>query len=118
MPPRTPKPCRITGCGALTTAKHGYCDQHKHTGWETHQAGRTTTQRGYGHGWQVLRAKRLKLDNYLCQECLALGFAVPAVDVDHVINKANGGKDELNNLRSLCKDHHKRKTNTEKHKNR
>jgi 5-methylcytosine-specific restriction protein A len=38
---------------------------------------------------------------------------VPATDVDHIINKANGGTDKLENLQSLCKKCHRTKTANE-----
>lgn len=37
----------------------------------------------------------------------------PAQDVDHKINLASGGTDELDNLQALCDWHHKRKTQQE-----
>lgn len=108
MPPRTPTPCCAPQCRAITTGR--YCEQHRHLGWESHQAGRTTTQRGYGGSWQRLRAKALARDKYLCQPHMRAGFAVPAVDVDHILAKANGGTDVLTNLEGVCSSCHKLKT--------
>jgi 5-methylcytosine-specific restriction endonuclease McrA len=34
----------------------------------------------------------------------------PATDVDHVLRKAAGGRDEETNLQSLCHSHHSAKT--------
>ena len=36
-----------------------------------------------------------------------------ATDVDHIVPKEFGGNDSDENLQSLCKDHHKEKTQTE-----
>lgn len=114
MPPRTPKPCSVQSCGRLTISR--YCEAHKHLGWENHQAGRTTTQRGYGASWQRDRLKALQRDKYLCQDHLKKGLAVPATDVDHIKAKAHGGTDDLVNLVSLCRSCHKYKTARERTK--
>jgi len=37
----------------------------------------------------------------------------PAQDIDHIVNLAQGGTDELSNLQALCDWHHKRKTQAE-----
>ena len=36
-----------------------------------------------------------------------------ATDVDHIVNHAAGGGDELSNLQALCTFHHKRKSSSE-----
>lgn len=36
-----------------------------------------------------------------------------ATDVDHIVNEANGGTDDDDNLRSLCPPHHRAKTAAE-----
>ncbi|MCL1126721.1 HNH endonuclease [Shewanella surugensis] len=108
MPPRMRKPCAAAGCGALTTTRH--CDKHKSLGWETHHAGRSKEQRGYGKDWQRLRLLILNRDKYLCQCCRREGIATHATDVDHVIAKAHGGTDIESNLEALCKPCHRSKT--------
>ena len=70
----------------------------------------TAHERGYGKHWRKARAAALARDDYLCQDCLVKGRATPATQVDHVIPKAKGGGDELDNLRSLCRTHHDEKT--------
>jgi 5-methylcytosine-specific restriction protein A len=45
-------------------------------------------------------------DNYLCLECLKDGRVTSANQVDHILSKAKGGKDVMNNLQSLCKKCH------------
>jgi 5-methylcytosine-specific restriction protein A len=71
---------------------------------------RNQTAAGYGRrAWKLARQERLVLDNYQCQEC---GRVVTGRDanVDHVIPKASGGSDLMDNLRTLCRSCHSRKT--------
>ncbi len=113
MPAKAPKPCRH--CKKATTNSNGYCDDHQEyaVGWQDRQKGKTTTQRGYGWKWQKLRKQVLQRDNYLCQPCAAKGVYQTANDVDHIVNKESGGKDELSNLQSICRECHKVKTQSE-----
>lgn len=62
--------------------------------------------RGYGRRWRRLRAW------YLARHpiCELAGCLDPATDVDHIVAKARGGGDELNNLQALCHRHHSQKT--------
>ena len=79
--------------------------------WHNYTQGKTTTQRGYGHAWRKQRGKALERDGYICQECKTRHIITPATDVDHIIEKAHGGTDDLDNLQSLCNPCHKDKTN-------
>ena len=111
-------PCRKIGCAALVHSRYkgGYCEAHQseRTGWKRSQAAKgNTTQRGYGHSWRKLRVEVLERDGYLCVTCEANGFIEPATDVDHIVSKAHGGSDELDNLQSLCRACHKDKTRVE-----
>jgi len=49
--------------------------------------------------WKTLRLACLKRDGFHCVLCGA-----PAVVADHVVSRRDGGRDELGNLRSLCRD--------------
>ncbi|STT07322.1 DNAse [Klebsiella michiganensis] len=64
--------------------------------------------------WDIRRARILKRDNHLCQNCLRRGLAVPATTVDHIKAKAHGGTDDDSNLESLCWPCHKTKTGRER----
>ncbi|MFV8907065.1 HNH endonuclease signature motif containing protein [Serratia fonticola] len=114
MPPRIPRACRKHGCRHTTTDRSGYCTEHQNTGWELHQQGKSRHQRGYGNDWTIRRARILKRDNHICQECLRSGRAVPATTVDHIVPKAHGGTDDDLNLESLCWPCHRSKTATER----
>jgi 5-methylcytosine-specific restriction protein A len=66
--------------------------------------------RGYGSAWVRLREIALRRDSYLCQPCLAKGRPTPATEVDHIVPKAKGGTDDLENTQSICKACHAAKT--------
>ena len=111
-------PCRAYGCPNVVRSRlqKGYCDEHadKRTGWaKTQERKGNTTERGYGHAWRKLRAQVLERDGYLCQACKAKGRITPATDVDHIVNKASGGTDDIDNLQALCRACHKAKTQAE-----
>lgn len=110
MPVMPPKPCKAPRCRVMAS-KGGYCDEHKPVivPWQS-SIGKSAKERGYGSSWVKLRKSALKRDYYLCQECKKSGIATPATEVDHILNKARGGDDDMNNLQSLCKPCHKRKT--------
>ena len=77
-------------------------------GW--HHGGKSRQERGYGAQWIKLRNVILARDKHLCQPCLAKGLLTAATEVDHVISKAKGGTDAMENLRSICSPCHRRKT--------
>ncbi len=91
MPALIPRACRKRGCPGTTTDRSGYCEQHRNEGWQQHQQGKSRHERGYGSKWDVKRARIMKRDNHLCQNCLRTGSAVAATTVDHIKSKAHGG---------------------------
>ena len=68
----------------------------------------SASRRGYGSNWRRLRKLVLARDCYLCQLCMQP--AGKSAHVDHIIAKAKGGSDEMDNLRTLCERCHNRKT--------
>ena len=62
--------------------------------------------------WSVLRLAALQRDAYRCAVC---GRIVAGRDahVDHVIPREEGGADALENLQTLCREHHGIKTRGE-----
>jgi 5-methylcytosine-specific restriction protein A len=93
--------------------RSGYCEKHRNEGWQQHQQGKSS-ERGYGSQWDIRRARILKRDNHLCQNCLRNGRAVAAKTVDHIKAKAHGGTDDDSNLESLCWPCHRTKTGRER----
>lgn len=118
MPPRAKRPCRHRGCAAVTNDISGYCEnhqqQHAGDGWRNYQPGKTRQERGYGRPWEIKRARIMKRDKYLCQNCRRDGIATKASSVDHIIPKAHGGTDDDFYLESLCWSCHRKKTATER----
>lgn len=113
-------PCRAFGCPNLVTRKqHGFCDSHanRRYGWSKHQH-KSAAERGYGKQWRKLRSTVLARDEYLCQVCLAMGIYTTAEAVDHIVNKAQGGTDALDNLQAICHACHKIKTQNESRQGR
>jgi len=108
VPSMPPKPCPVARCRNMTTKK-GRCDDHQPITWKSSE-GKTAAERGYGYKWKKVRGQALERDSYLCQSCLKQGIVTRATDVDHILNKAQGGTDDLDNLQSLCNPCHKRKT--------
>ncbi|QDM56347.1 HNH endonuclease [Gordonia phage SweatNTears] len=61
-------------------------------------------------GWMI-RAVRARL---FCEQC----GAADARQVDHVLNRAEGGRNVMSNLQLLCDDCHDRKTKAEQKRGR
>jgi len=110
MPKLPPKPCTKPGCREFSTKK-GRCKDHQFNGgWKNEK---TRYQRGYDNEWFRTRHRVLSRDEWKCQCCLRMGIYAPANEVDHIVNKANGGDDDYSNLEAICKDCHKAKTKKE-----
>lgn len=62
--------------------------------------------------WKMIRQEVLLRDSYHCTERDQYGFRCeqPASDVDHIVR---GSDHRIQNLRSLCKRHHTRKSSSE-----
>lgn len=59
--------------------------------------------------WRRTRALKLA-EQPLCEDCHEKGMTTAATEVDHVVALSAGGAHDLDNLRSLCKPCHSRKT--------
>lgn len=80
----------------------------------TLQGNQPTLQRqeSYGQGrggrpWRRLKQSVHERDLWTCCQC---GRVTMDLECDHIINKAQGGTDDMHNLQSLCKDCHSKKT--------
>lgn len=114
MPSRPPRQCNRPMCKGLSRDGSNYCPKHKpeqKSGWSRYREKTGNRhQAGYGHKWDKLRKAVLIRDRHLCQVCLKLGVMTEAKQVDHILNKAAGGTDDMHNLQSICWPCHKRKT--------
>lgn len=67
------------------------------------------SRRGYERGWQRIRAWHLA--HYpLCEDCKECDVITEATEVDHVERLRDSGDHSAENLRSLCKSCHSKKT--------
>ncbi len=115
MPDRPPRPCTAPSCPALVAWPRSRCPAHESARRAHHDAAR----RGDPHGAFLRRAAWLRLraahiaDHPLCARCSTDDRPVVAHDVDHIIDRRDGGA-ELDplNLQSLCRSCHARKTRT------
>ncbi len=64
------------------------------------------TGRG-GRPWRRLKEKIQLRDNWTCQHCRRV---TAQLELDHIVNVAQGGTDDESNLQSLCPPCHKDKT--------
>jgi 5-methylcytosine-specific restriction protein A len=95
--------CLQPGCGRLTEPGQSRCTAHAIKGW-SNRAG------GMSAGWAVLRRQVLAEERH-CRNC---GTSV-GLEVDHILNRAQGGSDRRENLQALCKRCHREKTQHESH---
>lgn len=56
-----------------------------------------TREGGSTRRWRNQRSRTLTRDRWTCIQC-----GSPATEVDHILGRAEGGTDILDNLRSLC----------------
>ena len=63
---------------------------------------------GNYHKWRAIRAKVIARDNGICQYC-----GEPGNEADHVVARARGGDDSLENLVCCCRRCNNRKSVTD-----
>lgn len=77
-------------------------------------------------GWGKIRAQVIARAQGQCEDTLPASLpgatpqrcGYPGTDVDHILNVARGGTNDLSNLQLLCEWHHKKKTQAEARANR
>ena len=72
-------------------------------------------KRGYNTYWKRVRLVKLQQDP-LCVKCNEKGRMTPATEVDHIVPLRKGGTHKGDNLQSLCKSCHSKKTMTERNR--
>lgn len=98
MPETPPHPCRQPKCPNLVERGKTWC--------EIHGKRKSAAKRGYDGAWRNVRANFLAHNPY-CVHCGA-----PGNEVDHIVpHRGNRALFEnTNNLQTLCKSCHSRKT--------
>jgi len=116
MPYKPKQYCRFPGCNQLVDTR--YCEQHKKPVSKYEEDRESASNRGYDRKWQRLRAYKLRL-NPLCEECLKHGIVEPAEEVHHIksVEQYPELRLVLDNLESLSKSCHSKKTAEENKKN-
>lgn len=111
MPIAAPKLCSYPGCKCVSEPGTCRCVQHPYPKreWKPHYE----RFGEYGARWRKLRKVALVRDNYLCVPCMAEGRITPAQEVDHIKPKSAGGRDNIDNLQSICKACHAKKSQQE-----
>jgi 5-methylcytosine-specific restriction protein A len=115
MPFAPARPCRISGCAELTRDRDGYCQGHRKAFRSTQDRHRgSAASRGYDRTWRKLRLAFIT-EHPLCRLCAEAGLIVAGQVVDHIT--PHRGVEALrlarDNLQTLCKPCHDRKTATE-----
>ena len=122
MPNGMWKQCKVPGCPGLTKTK--YCDKHSHLEQQEKKKRQAYYNKNLRNAesqqfyespeWRKLRALHLKR-NPLCEKCFVNGRITPAVIVDHKVEiKDGGGKLDAENLTSMCRACHNKKTAQER----
>ena len=104
MPYKPKKPCAYPGCPLLIPAGETYCNRHKSERQHKYRIDKPSSWKVYGRLWNRLRKIKLYRNPY-CEICGKV-----ATEVDHIVPIRKGGLNELDNLQSLCKSCHSRKT--------
>lgn len=103
--PRAKSICVQGGC-VSTTVRDGRCDEHQvRKSWDRVSA----RNHSRPANWSSRRARVLARDRFKCQLC----GSRERLEVDHIVPVARGGSWEPDNLWTLCKECHKRKTYSE-----
>jgi len=124
MPLKMLHPCHKQGCPNLTREK--YCEAYAHL---AEAEARERNNRYNAHArdpeaqafyespaWRALRKRKLAAMP-LCEICYAEGRMTAAVIVDHIVEIKDGGQPlAMENLQSVCKACHNKKTAQERAK--
>jgi 5-methylcytosine-specific restriction protein A len=112
MPTKAGTPCNNRTCTGVAhngaCAKCGSQRRGKDRAYDTHRG--TAAERGYDSTWRKLRTMQLSMFP-LCGDCIKGGGRVTvATEVHHIIAKRDGGTNSFDNLMSLCKSCHSKRT--------
>lgn len=63
----------------------------------------------HGYQWKKLRREAKRELDYRCQHC----GSTERLELDHIVNRARGGSDTLDNVQWLCHECHRVKSSRE-----
>lgn len=115
MPIQPGRPCAVYPCPNLARVG-GYCPEHAAARQRDRDRARasqqgTSSQRGYGSKWRIIRAQFLSKHPLCCDpDRRHVGRVEVATDVDHILPRARGGSNRWENLQALCHACHSAKT--------
>ena len=105
---RASKHCGRNGCRTLVAPPAKRCPEHVGWNMSPRTASAQATNR---HRWRaVIRPQALARDGHQCQLRYPGLCVGTATEVDHIVEVADGGPDELSNARSACSPCHRRRT--------
>ena len=120
--------CLASGCGEVVEGRTTFCDDHQ----PLKEAWATSKRRGPNSSrWAVLRRAVLRRDGgfcvspacpscwgWPCTHGVTSRCTLAASEVDHIVNLAAGGTNDMRNLQALCSPHHRIKTQEESRRGR
>ena len=103
-------PCAASSCREIIPRGDRFCEDHSHLNPANQKK---SDPRYHTKQWREVRKQVLLRDNYIC----TCGCNQPATEVDHIDPwKEGGGFFDMDNLQSLTKACHTRKTQKERRK--
>lgn len=124
MPNRSKKPCSHPRCPKLVPGGQTYCDEHqkeessrRNEQYDRYERDEKLSKFYSSARWQKVRKKQLK-QQPLCESCLEEGRTEQADVVDHIVPvKVDWSlRLRLDNLQSLCRSHHQKKSAKDREK--
>ncbi|WP_256761419.1 HNH endonuclease [Cohnella sp. WQ 127256] len=122
------KICNKSACNQLVNIGQRYCNKHKQQEqmdkternrfYDEHKRNKEASAFYHSAEWGTIRGQALIRDHYLCCDCLDDKRLIKADVVDHIksIEWFPESRLILDNLRSLCHEHHNKKTAEDKKK--
>lgn len=102
-----PRPCMVCG---ISTKCGNYCQLHEPTIDEAERNARNPYRQAYkDHQYAKNRQHRFERARGRCEACY-IALEPGQWECDHLVSLRDGGTNDLDNLRILCRDCHRAKT--------